>query len=53
MPGTVATLLVVFAVAIVIFLAAVWFGLHVVAPRISRALDRAEVEDEQAGDRPD
>ena len=38
---------------IIIFLAAVWFGLFVVAPRIRRALDRADQEDEEAGDRPD
>jgi hypothetical protein len=38
---------------VVIFLCAVWFGLFVVAPRISRALDRADVEEEEHGDRPD
>jgi hypothetical protein len=46
-------LVVVFAGAVVVFLAAVWFGLHVVAPRVRRALDRAEIEEEQPGDRPD
>jgi hypothetical protein len=51
--GTIAALFVVFTAAIVLFLAAVWFGLHVVAPRIRRALDRAEIEEEQPGDRPD
>jgi membrane protein implicated in regulation of membrane protease activity len=48
----IATLFVVFTAAIVLFLAAVWFGLYVVAPRIRRALDRTEIEDEDAGDRP-
>ncbi len=48
--GTIATLFVVFAGAVVVFLAAVWFGLHVVAPRIRRALDRAETEEEHPGD---
>ena len=28
------------------------FGIVVLAPRISRALDRAEVDDEEPGDRP-
>jgi hypothetical protein len=51
--GTIAALLVVFSVAIALFIAAVWFGLHVVAPRIRRAVDRAETEEEQPGDRAD
>jgi hypothetical protein len=51
--GTIAALLVVFSVAIALFIAAVWFGLHVVAPRIRRAVDRAETEEEQSGDRAD
>jgi hypothetical protein len=51
--GRIAALLVVFSVAIALFIAAVWFGLHVVAPRIRRALDRAETEEEQSGDRAD
>ena len=51
--GTIATVLVVVSGAVVLFLAAVWFGLHVVAPRIRRAIDRAENEEEQPGDRPD
>jgi hypothetical protein len=37
-------------VAVVVFAFAVWFGRHVIAPRIGRALDRAETE-EDAGDR--
>jgi len=48
-----ATLLVVVSAAIVLLLAAVWFGLHVVAPRIRRAIDRPETEEEQPVDRPD
>ena len=39
--------------AVVIFAGAVWFGLSVVAPRIVRALDRADVDEEEPGDRPD
>ena len=46
-------LFVVLTGAIVIFLAAVWFGLFVLAPRIGRALDRAEADDEEPVDRPD
>jgi F0F1-type ATP synthase membrane subunit b/b' len=51
--GTIVTLFAVIIVAAVLFLAAVWFGLHVLAPRIGRAIDRAEAEDEGAGDRAD
>jgi hypothetical protein len=47
------TVLVLVGAAIVLSIVAVWFGLHVVAPRISRAVDRAETEEEQPGDRPD
>ena len=46
------TMLVFVGVAIVLSIVAVWFGLHVVAPRIRRALDRAETEEEQPVDRP-
>jgi hypothetical protein len=38
---------------IIIFLGAVWFGLFIVAPRIRRALDRADADEEEPGDRPD
>ena len=51
--GTIATVLVVVSGAVALFLAAVWFGLHVVAPRIRRAIDRAETEEDQPVDRPD
>ena len=47
--GTAAPLLVVLAVAIAVFIGAVWFGLRVVAPRLGRVLDRAE-EDEDVRD---
>jgi hypothetical protein len=39
----VVTLLVV---ALAVFGFAVWFGRQVIAPRIGRALDRAEIEDD-------
>ena len=39
--------------ALVIFLAAVWFGRSMLAPRIGRALDRAESDEEETGDRSD
>ena len=38
---------------IIIFGSAVWFGLFVLVPRIQRALDRANADEEEAGDRPD
>lgn len=37
---------------IILFLGAIWFGLFVVAPRISRALDRADTDVEEPGDEP-
>ena len=46
------TMLVIVCAAVVLSIAAVWFGLHVVAPKIRRALDRAETEEEQPIDRP-
>jgi hypothetical protein len=45
--------LAVLAAALVIFVAAVWFGRAMLAPRIGRALDRAEANEEEPGDRPD
>jgi hypothetical protein len=39
--------------AILIALGAVWFGRSIVAPRIVRALDRAEADEEEPGDRAD
>jgi hypothetical protein len=47
-----ALVLLVLGAGVVIFLGAVWFGLSVVAPRIQRALDRADA-DEEPGDRTD
>ena len=38
---------------IIIFAGAVWFGLFIVVPRIQRALDRANADEEEPGDRPD
>ncbi len=46
-------LFIVLPVAILGFLAAVWFGLFVLAPRIKRALDRADLAEQETGDRPD
>jgi hypothetical protein len=46
------TVLVMVGAAVVLSIAAVWFGMHVVAPRIRRALDRAETEEQQPVDRP-
>ena len=44
--------LLVAAIGVVaIFLGAVWFGMYVLAPRIRRAVDRAEAADEEPGDR--
>jgi len=45
--GEISAVLLVLAAAIGIFLAAVWLGMHVIAPRLRRALDRAETEDDQ------
>lgn len=38
---------------IIISLAAVWFGLFILVPRIQRALDRADADEQEPGDRPD
>jgi Kef-type K+ transport system membrane component KefB len=45
--GAVATLLLVLVAAIVVFIGAVWFGLRVIAPRLGRAVDRAEEDDHE------
>lgn len=45
--GAAAPLLLVLAVAIAVFIGAVWFGLRVIAPRLGRALDRAEEDDNE------
>lgn len=43
---------VVLVIAAIAAVVSVWFGIVLVAPRISRALDRAETHDEEPGDRP-
>ena len=49
MPDGIAFVLVIAAIAAVM---GVGFGIVFLAPRISRALDRAETHDEEPGDRP-
>ena len=39
--------------AAVIFLVAVWFGMSILAPRIGRAAERVDADEEEPGDRPD
>jgi len=51
--GVISAVVLVLAAAIGIFVAAVWLGMHVIAPRLRQALDRAEIEDEHDGDRHD
>ena len=51
--GVISAVVLVLAAAIGIFLAAVWLGMHVIAPRLRRALDRPEIEDDHDGDRND
>jgi ABC-type enterobactin transport system permease subunit len=46
-------LLVVLAIAAAATVGGVWFGIVVVAPRITRRLDRPESIEEEPGDRPD
>jgi len=48
-----AAVLAVLLGAAVIFAVAVWFGLTILAPRIGRAMDRADADEEEPGDRPD
>jgi len=45
--GQIFAVVVMLAAAIGLFVAAVWLGMHVIAPRLRRALDRAETEDDQ------
>ena len=49
--GVISVAVLVLAASIGILLAAVWLGMHVIAPRLRRALDRAEIEDDHDGDR--
>jgi ABC-type enterobactin transport system permease subunit len=46
---------IVLLIALVTTVVGVWFGIVLIAPRISRALDRADANqsDEEPGDRPD
>ena len=48
-----AAVLAVLLGAAVIFLVAVWFGLSILAPRIGRAAERVDADEEEPGDRPD
>ena len=52
-PGTVLLAIVVLFGAVIVFLAAVWFGRRMLAPPIGRAVDRADADEEEPGDRPD
>ena len=45
--------LVVLAIAAVATVGSVWFGIVVLAPRITRRLDRTASTEEEPGDRPD
>ena len=51
--GPVGDLVVVLVVAAVAAVIGVALGIFLLAPRISRLLDRAEADDEGTGDRPD
>jgi hypothetical protein len=51
--GAIAAAILVVVAAIVAMLGAVRFGLSVLAPRIGRAIDRVESDDEEPSDRPD
>ena len=45
--GSVIAVLAVLAIGVVVFAGAVWFGLSVIAPRLGRALDRADADDDE------
>jgi hypothetical protein len=45
-------LVLVLAIAAITAVVGVWLGIVLIAPRISRSLDRAETDDEEPGDRP-
>ena len=51
--GVLAAAFLMLAASIGIFVGAVWLGLRVVAPRLRRAIDRAETEDDLDRDRDD
>jgi hypothetical protein len=44
---------VVLLIAVAATVGGVWFGIVVLAPRITRVLDRPESTEEEPGDRPD
>lgn len=46
-PGGVLAILAVVGLAVAAFAVAVWFGLSVIAPRLGRALDRADADDDE------
>jgi len=46
-------ILVVLAIAAIATVGGVWLGIVVLAPRITRVLDRPESTEEEPGDRPD
>lgn len=46
-PGSVLAILAVVVLAFAAFAAAVWFGSSVIAPRLGRALDRADADDDE------
>jgi hypothetical protein len=46
-------LLVVLVIAAIATVGGVWFGIVVLAPRMTRLLDRREPTEEEPGDRPD
>ena len=46
-------LFVTFTLGALLLALGVWFGLFILVPRIQRALDRAEADEEEPGDRPD
>ena len=51
--GLIASAVLMLGAAIGVLVAAVWFGMRVIAPRLQRALDRAHAEDELDRDRND
>jgi hypothetical protein len=52
-PETVLTTIAILVGAATVFLSAVWFGQRILAPRIGRAADHIDADEEEPGDRPD
>ena len=46
-------ILIILAIALIATVGGLWLGIVVLAPRISRVLDRPESTEEETGDRPD